>query len=120
MADIFLGVLVATCNLVDVVRIGKPMKSELVPTLDGLITSRSYITECEEEPGPEPWHRGGLWLIGDNPVTHGHPTRVEDQRPYGDFSTPGRYAWLLADVVKLDEPIPATGHQGIWNWEGPA
>ncbi len=36
-----------------------------------------------------------------------------DQRPYGDFS-PGHFAWLLADVVKLPEPIPFRGRQGLW------
>jgi hypothetical protein len=37
----------------------------------------------------------------------------------GDF-TPGRWAWLLDDVRKLDEPIPAKGHQGLWEWDGTA
>lgn len=36
---------------------------------------------------------------------------------FGDF-TPGRYAWELADVNSLPEPIPAKGQQGLWNWEG--
>ena len=35
--------------------------------------------------------------------------------PYGDF-TPGRFAWILADVQKID-PVPAKGKQGLWNWE---
>ena len=33
----------------------------------------------------------------------------------GDYH-PGRYAWPLTDVVVFDEPIPARGHQGIWDW----
>jgi len=40
---------------------------------------------------------------------------VSDQRPFGDFA-PGRWAWLLADAEQC-EPIPATGRQGIWNWD---
>lgn len=36
---------------------------------------------------------------------------------FGDW-TPGRYAWELANVKLLDEPIPAKGKQGLWNWEG--
>ena len=28
---------------------------------------------------------------------------------------PGRYAWLLKDIVALDQPIPTKGHLGIWN-----
>ena len=29
----------------------------------------------------------------------------------------GRYAWILKDIVPLDNPIPAKGHLGIWNYE---
>lgn len=28
--------------------------------------------------------------------------------------TPGRWAWVLADIQALPEPIPAKGHQGIF------
>lgn len=48
--------------------------------------------------------------------------RVEDLNPskdemlLGDW-TPGRYAWELANVKLLPEPIPAKGHQRLWNWE---
>lgn len=30
---------------------------------------------------------------------------------------PGRWMWKLANPVKFDEPIPAKGKQGIWEWE---
>lgn len=35
---------------------------------------------------------------------------------FGDYS-PGRYAWLLADVKPLAEPIPARGALGLWEWQ---
>lgn len=35
---------------------------------------------------------------------------------FGDY-TPGRYAWELADVKQLPEPISVKGKQGLWNWE---
>jgi hypothetical protein len=38
---------------------------------------------------------------------------------FGDW-TPGRYAWLLANVRPLAEPVPARGAQGLWHWEAPA
>lgn len=39
---------------------------------------------------------------------------ISDQEPYGDF-TPGTHALLLADIVSLPRPIPATGRLGLWN-----
>jgi hypothetical protein len=35
---------------------------------------------------------------------------------YGDF-TEGRFGILMTMLEKFSEPIPAVGHQGIWNWE---
>lgn len=35
------------------------------------------------------------------------------EREFGDYSA-GRYAWVLADVTPLREPIPLKGQQGIW------
>jgi hypothetical protein len=46
---------------------------------------------------------------------------AEDSAPsdqehiFGDFRT-GRYAWILEDIKPLAEPIPATGKQGLWEW----
>ena len=34
---------------------------------------------------------------------------------WGDYS-PGRWLWLLGDVRKLPEPVPAVGHQSFWHW----
>jgi len=34
---------------------------------------------------------------------------------FGDW-TPGWYAWELANVMPEDEPIPARGQQGLWEW----
>jgi hypothetical protein len=52
-----------------------------------------------------------LWLIDEGE----QPESISCQIPYGDF-TPGRYAWawLLANVRPLDEPIPCPGAQGLW------
>lgn len=30
----------------------------------------------------------------------------------------GRFAWELADVKRLETPVPARGSQGFWTWEG--
>lgn len=38
-----------------------------------------------------------------------------DEDPYGDFSA-GRWLWILDDVVKHTIYTPATGRQGLWEW----
>lgn len=42
--------------------------------------------------------------------------QIGTDRPFGDFSL-GRYAWILVNVRRI-EPVPATGRQGLWEWEG--
>lgn len=61
--------------------------------------------------GPHPQQQGGLWITGVTNLTHGTPRRVEDQRPYGDF-TSGRYGYLGDRFAQLAEPIPHKGKQG--------
>ena len=41
------------------------------------------------------------------------------ERHLGNFG-PGRFAWFLADVEALAEPIPAKGSLGLWEWSRPA
>lgn len=36
------------------------------------------------------------------------------EREFGDYS-PGRWAWLLTDVVALDPVIPTRGAMGLWS-----
>lgn len=38
---------------------------------------------------------------------------TSQERAFGNY-TPGRFAWLLADVRALPEPIPARGALGLW------
>jgi len=40
----------------------------------------------------------------------------EEELLFGDWR-PGRYAWELADVQMLPQPVPCRGRQGLWNWE---
>jgi hypothetical protein len=34
----------------------------------------------------------------------------------GDY-TPGRYAWILEDIEMLENPIPAKGRLGLWEFQ---
>lgn len=40
---------------------------------------------------------------------------LEPELSFGDY-TPGRYAWILANVHVLPEPIPAKGALGLWSF----
>ncbi len=40
---------------------------------------------------------------------------TDQEIAFGDY-TPGRFAWLLANVVPYDPPISARGMLGLWEW----
>lgn len=48
----------------------------------------------------------------------GRSTRAVYEELLGDYSF-GRWAWKLELVEVFDEPIPARGHQGLWDWDVP-
>lgn len=39
-----------------------------------------------------------------------------NEKSFGDYGS-GRFAWLLADIRVLPEPIPARGMPGLWKWD---
>ena len=43
----------------------------------------------------------------------------ETERVYGNYDD-GRYAWVTKDRVAIPEPIPLTGHQGLFDWDVPS
>lgn len=90
-----LGAVVATADLVEVL----PIRDSMDPDTTG-----DYIIAGENV---------GVGFVRDRIFG------MLDQVPFGDF-TPGRYAWLLANVRPLDEPVPARGALGLWEWEGAA
>lgn len=45
------------------------------------------------------------------------PGNMSREYSFGDYS-PGRFAWLLANVRALPEPVPAKGALGLWEWDG--
>ena len=52
----------------------------------------------------------GTYRVGGIHIPPGEP-----EQSFGDY-TPGRYAWILDDVRRLPEPIPARGALGLWEW----
>lgn len=65
-------------------------------------------------------YRGGIIgtveIVGCVPVEEVVNRLTERERLLGDYS-PGRFAWVLKDPIMFDEPIPARGQQGWWEWE---
>jgi hypothetical protein len=59
----------------------------------GVILGTAYLSHCFQT---------------DRGVPASHDDKIA-----GDWS-PGRFAWLLDDVAKLPQPIPAKGKQGWW------
>jgi len=39
------------------------------------------------------------------------------ERLCGEYA-PGRFAWMLEDIKVLNQPIPAKGMLGLWEWKG--
>lgn len=91
---------------------------ELLPL--GCIVATAELVECWK------WDEQGGVLVRVSPiveyekvgVVQNHMEISEREKLFGGYG-PGRYAWELANVQMLPEPIPAKGQQGLWNVEVP-
>jgi len=70
-----------------------------------------YLQTVETEERPRAYTNGGML---DIPY---HFTAQE--QAFGNYN-PGRFCYIFSSMRRLREPIPAKGHQGIWEWEPPA
>lgn len=60
---------------------------------------------------------GEVWLTNVRLTAVQHSTPLRPIEMYlGDFSA-GRYAWECVEHRRYETPVPARGHQRIWNWE---
>lgn len=95
--ELVFGAIVAVVNVVDCVPVVRP-------------NGMSRRLEGDDEAALEVDANGlALWRLGE----HEQPEDFTDELPYGDFA-PGRWAWILADVRPLPEPVPCRGAQGLW------
>ena len=60
---------------------------------------------------------GTVEIVDCVPVEEIMDTLTEREKLLGDYS-PGRFAWVLQNPVMFDNPIPARGQQGWWEWKG--
>jgi hypothetical protein len=68
-----------------------------------LIDCSKVIEESAYPPGESVLLENGMYVSGN-------------ELSFGDY-TIGRFAWIFDDIQPLREPIPAVGHQGIWEWK---
>jgi hypothetical protein len=106
-----LGAVVAVANLVDVVPIGGPT-SFSTGIFEGEEPPTAGMDVIVHHAPRGDWAPESLVLDRWNGPTE----NIDSELPWGDF-TPGRFAWLLDDVRKLHQPIPAKGRQGLWEWD---
>ena len=60
---------------------------------------------------------GTVEIVDCLPVEEVIHTLTERERALGDYS-PGRFVWVLKNPVMFTAPVPASGKQGWWNWDG--
>lgn len=80
------------------------------------------MKEVLDEHGITETPRGAIvatcWLLGCVP-TGGLaplPEAGTDEGLFGDYG-PGRFAWLLGNIIPVPRPIPARGKLGLWDWD---
>lgn len=56
-----------------------------------------------------------LEIEGLSPKEGGFWEYSDQETSYGNFA-PGRYGWLLNNVVQFGQPIPAKGQLGLWEF----
>lgn len=95
------------------------------------MTERAYRDLCQSEPFASALTAGGFAEPADLPrgaivavcdLVDVQPIDLfslppEPERSFGQYAA-GRFAWHLANVWRLPEPIAASGAQGLWTWSG--
>ena len=69
----------------------------------GVIIATCVLAECHSTRAIKACHEQGLRAL------------LEQEQAFGDF-TDNRYGFVLKDVCALNEPIPAKGTLGLWEF----
>jgi hypothetical protein len=86
----------------------------------GAVIGRVDVVECYRTEDVL-FDSSGLDVIPRFPVDQVRNGKLrlwpDPERAFGDYS-PGRFAFLCANPVRFDKPIPCIGRQGLFNVEG--
>jgi hypothetical protein len=80
----------------------RDLDGRLPPWPFGAVVAVAVLVDCvptERLPG---WRREGV-------------TFAPREDLWGNF-TPGRFGWILRNVMRLPAPCPERGRQGLWEW----
>ena len=80
----------------------------------GAIVAVCDLFDCRPMTEAAPGKIGWFAIVGNTPT---YWDLTDQERAFGDYSA-GRYAWLLANVRALPEPIPAKGALSLWEYPG--
>lgn len=110
-----LGDLIRVGELAKGSRWAKPhwITAERLPR--GAIVAVCELVECV--PSEKIMQAFGAYGPEDDSGGHIVWTLSDQEIAFGNYA-PGRYAWLLADIRALPEPIPARGALSLWEYEG--
>lgn len=103
------GAVVGTVEVVEAVQIFH--EDDMVKNID-TVSTQTHVGISEE--GGDV--RLALWRRIGYPIDEWNETDLTDQLPYGNWVS-GNWAWQLAAPVRFDQPAPAKGKQGVWEWE---
>lgn len=65
---------------------------------------------------PDTIARGAIVAVARKYGCVRFPNPVAPPDDYGNFGA-GRYGYMLTNVMRLKQPISASGMQGFWNWQ---
>lgn len=104
---LILGAVVAICELIDVI----PMVTDTSLVSDNPVvfdvSSGRFVCNNSGGEMPPGWSKQ---------QTGARNRQLHAQKAYGHFA-PGRFAWILDNIVRIDEPVPVRGSRRLWEWE---
>lgn len=90
-------------------RLGAPLVRNAFPATRGRVIATCRLAACIRM-------ESSVWLYRSLRLPDGGWRSLSaDELAFGHYA-PGRWAWVLTDVVALPEPVPARGALGIWQW----